>query len=126
MAAKENPMDESTRIENAIETAMRMKGWLLPTTDEAIAQLEAEVSANPVDLPDSLKSPEAVFERIQQPRVYRQRQNSAEQNAASKSLCALAAREGGEIADEVRIQMQQDGEDAHRELDQRHQSDENC
>ena len=123
ITAKGNPMDESTRIEQAIEAAMLMKGWLLPTTEEAITRLEAEIAANPIELPDSLKSPDAVFTRMQKPQVHRQSQALFEQNAASKSLRALAAKDGGEIADEVRIQMQRDGEEAQRELEQRLRSD---
>jgi hypothetical protein len=99
ITAKGNPMDESTRIEQAIEAAMLMKGWLLPTTEEAITRLEAEIAANPIELPDSLKSPDDVFARIQQPRVYPRSQALSEPSAASKSLRALAARDGGEIAD---------------------------
>lgn len=115
-------MSDSPNIDKSIEAAMQSKGWLFPTTEEAAARLQAEIDACPVQLPESLQSADAVFQRILQPRPSCQLLASAEHKTFGLELRSLAARVGGEISDEIRTQMKADGEDAQRELEQRQQT----
>jgi hypothetical protein len=112
-------MSDSMPIQKTIEAAMLAKGWLLPTTMAAAEQLQAEIDTHPIDLPTSLQSVDAVFERIQQPHVSRLLEGAQFNDTTSASLRALAARSGGEISAETQAQMKLDGEVAQNELDQR-------
>ncbi len=114
MAAKEKQITESVSIEPLVEVAMRAKGWLLPTTEAAVAQLEAELLANPIDVPESLRSAGRVFEEISRPRA-RRAVRSAETSTATTANLALAARDGGQIPAEVRDMMNRDREETERE-----------
>lgn len=119
MAANMNPTNDSSAFEQLVEAAMIEKGWILPTTESAVAKLQAEHALTPVQLPESLKSVDAVFERIQQPRVVRQQSPVVADTSAVSGLRALAARDGATISDECREQMKRDGEEAGRELEQK-------
>jgi hypothetical protein len=119
MAANINPTDDSSAMEQLVEAAMIEMGWTLPSTESDVAKLQAENVATPVQLPESLKSFDAVFERIQQPRVIRQKSPVVADTSAISGLRALAARDGATITDECREQMKRDGEEAERELEQR-------
>ena len=123
MAPENDPKDQSFPIGAIVEAAMRSKGWLLPTTEEAVAELEAELLSEPVEPPESLKSPESVFEEISKPLLRRARQSVTRTTPSAKNL-ALAAREGGEIPPEVRELMKRDREDTEREFDRKHKKDE--
>lgn len=115
-------MSDSSHIEKSIEAAMQAKGWLLPTTEEAAARLQAEIDACPIELPESLQSADAVFQRILQPRPSCQLHASTEHKTSGSELRSLAARVGGDISSDVRSQMKVDGENAQRELEQRQQT----
>jgi len=56
-----DPIDPG--FENLVERAMRVCGWLLPTTIEDVRRAEAELKENPVALPERLRDPFRLLDR---------------------------------------------------------------
>jgi len=109
---RNTPSDAQT--ERWVYDALRLEGRLLPASNEEIAELEAEIAADPVALPESLQDAAAVYERIHKRTRPPSAIPSPVQNDAVEGL-ARAAREGGEITPEVQAQMREDREAAERE-----------
>jgi len=109
---KNAPSD--AQVERWLYHALRLGGELLPASIEDVSKLEAEIEANPVALPESLRDASAVYEQIHT----RTRPPSTiplpVQNNVAEGL-ARAAREGGEISSEVQAKMREDREAAERE-----------
>jgi hypothetical protein len=56
-----DPIDPN--FEHLVERAMRACGWLLPTTIEDVRRAEAELSENPIPLPERLRDPFRLLDR---------------------------------------------------------------
>lgn len=55
-----DPIEPS--FEKIVERAMRACGWLLPTTVEDVRRAEAELTLNPIPLPEGLRDPFRLLE----------------------------------------------------------------
>jgi hypothetical protein len=51
-------------FERSVHKAMRLCGWLLPRTDDELRLAEAELATDPVKLPESLRDPFRILDRL--------------------------------------------------------------
>ena len=58
---EEFPDDE---FERSVHNAMRLCGWLLPKTAADLRHAEAELAAIPIELPESLRDPFRILDRL--------------------------------------------------------------
>lgn len=109
------PEPGEDEVERLVYDAMRSSGWLPPETEEDVARAEEELAREPVPLPEDLKDPSAVIQRLTrcEPRSPLGLPSSAE----TEGNLARAAREGGEIPEEAEERMRADREAAEREAD---------
>ncbi|MFC5410678.1 hypothetical protein ACFPMF_15250 [Larkinella bovis] len=91
--------------------SLKVHGFLFPETDEEVEAFRINHLSNPDPLPDFLTDPMAIFNRPrQQPRIEPKWDASSEIG----SILAMAAREGGDIPEDVLKQMEQDRQEALR------------
>ena len=95
--------------------AMRLKGWLLPQTEEDVALAEAEMEKSEVRLPQQLSDPGELLRSSRKKRSPAARVVSSSQQ--TEENLAWAARNGGEIGPEVRERMRMDRQRAETEAD---------
>ena len=113
--AEDKDKTQQGSLEDQVHRAMKALGWLVPETDDEVAQAEAELEANPVPLPDKLLKVFPPFENVPpspEPQSAGRSQRETEQHLAR------AAREGGDISAEVEERMKRDRERAERESEQ--------
>lgn len=101
---KQSPSD--AEIERWLFDALRLAGEIPPASYEEIAQLEAEVEANPVALPESLRNANAMFERSG--RQYRANVIPFPALQATRENLARAARARGSISKTAESRMAED------------------
>jgi hypothetical protein len=51
-------------FERSVHKAMRLCGWLLPNTEDEVRQAETELASEPVELPESLRDPFRILDRL--------------------------------------------------------------
>ncbi len=90
-APENNQECEDRDFERAVHRAMRSCGWLLPRTPEELRQAEAELTANPIELPQSLRDPFRVLGAA-----------DAEPSDEHSASCAVDEFEGLGISDGLR------------------------
>ena len=104
-------------FDRLIHMTLRMRGLLMPISIEDVAQAEAEIESNDIQLPESLRDPLSFLNSSRQKenvlRFPRPEEGSVEQEV-TESL-ARAAREGGDIPAEIQERMRKDRQDAERD-----------
>jgi len=106
--------------ERDVRAALTVMGWAPPTSEDHVADVEARLRDEPVELPARLADPAAVL-------------GSPEPEAKTTVLhlpdapdidatLARAAREGGTVTPEIEEIMRRDREAAEREMDDEAQS----
>ena len=101
-----------TAVEKEVFAALRRLGWTMPVTTTEVERAEQELEQHPVTLPDSLRNPDSVFQRLHNPEPANNGDTSS-LNDCEQNL-ARAAREGGNISPETEQQMQRDRDTAER------------
>lgn len=117
----ENPAKKgvtSETLESLLHQVLREDGKVFPVSEEDIRNLEAEIDPNEVQCID----PARLLARVRRERTEESSKvvplfgkTSAE---VEDEMQAMAARNGGQITDEVRKQMEQDRANAEKGLDQ--------
>jgi len=64
-APEKNEEFQDRDFERAVHRAMRSCGWLLPRTSEELRHAEAELAANPIELPESLRDPFRILQAVE-------------------------------------------------------------
>lgn len=105
-------------VERLAHRAARNAGWLMPETEDEVAQAELELAINPVPLPPELADPSAILNHLtgcqSVPGPIRLRIS-----ADVETNLARAAREGSDISPDVEARMRADREAAERDADGR-------
>ena len=92
-----------------LENALKLYGYLFPTTDEQMSVFEENVKDIP--LPEKFDSPDFVFENKKQ---QFKRKGIVLDNSVGERNWALAAREGKEIPEDILAKMKRDKEEARK------------
>jgi hypothetical protein len=100
-------------VERLLTNALRLTGEFPPSSLEEIAQLEAELTAHPIPLPEALKDTDAIYQRASQPPRAVVVPFTA--SDAAKEQLARAAREGREVSETAAERMKRDREAAENE-----------
>jgi len=99
--------------------ALEAAGWMFPETPDGVEQAEKELGQGTIELPDRLSNASGVFDDIRQSPAEesegRTIQFPRDENIA-RSL-ARAARDGGDISEELADRMRQDRQRAQEQDD---------
>jgi hypothetical protein len=99
-----------------VHEAMKALGWAVPQDEEEVEQAEQALGRSPVPLPESLRDPEAVFERGGRGEQGRPSALAFPGSADIDATLARAAREAGRLTPEIEQRMRRDREAAEREF----------
>lgn len=94
-------------VENALDATLRDQALLFPRTTDDVANIEAEVDIEDVPTPDSNRFRHFLRQRTSGKIVRLQQMNPAVENDIAENL-AMAARNGGDIPEDVRKKMNAD------------------
>jgi len=108
--------DAEARTEQALFEYLRRTGKIIPQTPEEIAEAQASLRPESVELPERLRAA-SVVERACKGLGQVLKMPQAETKGDVMENLARAAREGGELSDEVEVQMKLDRAKAEREAD---------
>ncbi|SFF03225.1 hypothetical protein [Spirosoma endophyticum] len=97
--------DSDEPIDPSLIWSLKVHGVVFPDTDDEVEEFRINNLASIEPLPDYLADPMAIFDRTRA-RIETKRAWSVS-NELSINM-AMAAREGGEIPDDVRQQMERD------------------
>lgn len=107
MSDKNNKLAPSdAEVEHWLFDALRLAGELPPSSFEEIALLEAELEANPVALPESLRNADAIFERVDE--RTRAKVIPFPELVSTRENLARAARARGRISKTAESRMEED------------------
>lgn len=90
-------------VDKTVHKHLKSLGYVFPQNKEDFEKLEEEVSKTKISKPESFKDPLAFLGR--KLKRYQQQEQSSE---SYEQNLAQAAREGNEISDDVKKQMEQD------------------
>lgn len=114
--AKASVRDED--LETLLHQVLREDGKVFPTTEKDISNLEADVD------PDEVKpiDPARLLARVRGEKAGDDSEKvvplfGAVPNQVQEDMLAMAARNGGQITEEMRRQMEQDRANAEKQLD---------
>jgi branched-subunit amino acid aminotransferase/4-amino-4-deoxychorismate lyase len=100
--------EEDSRIEDSFHNALKKFGYVFPETEEELEHLKATVSRKKNHIPDELNDP---FQILKNGRVTALNSFNVSEDHEIEENLAMAAREGKEIPEDIRRQMEQDRKD---------------
>jgi len=107
-------------FEAALHSALRDEGHFFPQSEEDVASLEANVDMDGVPTPDTRRFGELLRESVdrvvQLPYAAKSASTEVEQNLA------MAARNGGEISEEIKKRMDEDRAKARGQMRKKHEN----
>ena len=99
--------DSFDDLEKELFEALKRFGWTIPQTEREVEKAEEEIERNLVTLPNSLRDPSKLLDKLHNPSQPLTHRSSLTDSTTMEQL-ARAAREGGEITPEVEERMRHD------------------
>lgn len=110
-----NDQNDNTRQEKAFHKALKSYGYLFPETEAELQSFEESISKMKFQIPDKFNDPIAILKAGKISNV--SQFNSFNDEEIEEHL-AQAAREGSDIPEDVRAQMEKDRKDAEEKGDE--------
>ena len=105
---KRHTSEEDAALAAAVYGAASAAGWIVPQTEETVAEAERLLPAQPTPLPDTLRDPKAVFARRERRSVARIAALPTPDAGPIDATLARAAREAGRLTPEIEEAMRRD------------------
>lgn len=111
---KDDPPPTKVNVEQHAYEAMRLLGWIIPTTEDDVERAEAMLTTEKIDLPQQLKDPYQLLESLDSDCPSFDPEPVAADVDVEENL-ARAAREGGTILPEIEQRMRRDRQAAEQQ-----------
>jgi hypothetical protein len=109
-----NDQNDNTRQEKAFHKALKSYGYIFPETEAELQSFEESISKMKFQIPDKFNDP---MEILKAGKIENVGQFNSFNDVQIEEHLAQAAREGSNIPDDVRAQMEKDRKDAEEKSD---------